>query len=348
MKKAMLVKLSSLGDVIFNIPLANVLKKNGYEVTWLVSEKGIDVVDGNPAVKNAILVPFQRWKKNGFSIKNILEFIDIIKRIRKEKFDLALDTQVMFKSMLLMIFSGAKKRVCLKNAREFASLGANELIEQISSENYSVHAVFMYLWYAKCLGLDGADEVNFTLPTPSDETKLKVDNLLKDIDASKPIVIIAPATTRRLKHWNKDNWKTVAEAIGDKCNLIFTGGACDNDLISYISDGKYLNLAGKTNIKDLIEIYSRAKLVMAPDSGSVQIARATNIPAVISIFCGTPSTMYGPFGDDNKYFAISGNLKCQPCYNTVTCPLTGEDAEQCINYPRPEKIINIVNKILQN
>ena len=348
MKKAMLVKLSSLGDVIFNIPLANVLKKNGYEVTWLVSEKGIDVVDGNPAVKNAILVPFQRWKKNGFSIKNILEFIDIIKRIRKEKFDLALDTQVMFKSMLLMIFSGAKKRVCLKNAREFASLGANELIEQIPSENYSVHAVFMYLWYAKCLGLDGADEVNFTLPTPSDETKLKVDNLLKDIDASKPIVIIAPATTRRLKHWNKGNWKTVAEAIGDKCNLIFTGGACDNDLISYISDGKYLNLAGKTNIKDLIEIYSRAKLVMAPDSGSVQIARATNIPAVISIFCGTPSTMYGPFGDDNKYFAISGNLKCQPCYNTVTCPLTGEDAEQCINYPRPEKIINIVNKILQN
>ena len=103
MKKARLVKLSSLGDVIFNIPLANVLKKNGYEVTWLVSEKGIDVVDGNPAVKNAILVPFQRWKKNGFSIKNILEFIDIIKRIRKEKFDLALDTQVMFKSMLLMI-----------------------------------------------------------------------------------------------------------------------------------------------------------------------------------------------------------------------------------------------------
>ena len=84
MRKAMLVKLSSLGDVIFNIPLANVLKKNGYEVTWLVSEKGIDVVDGNPAVKNAILVPFQRWKKNGFSIKNILEFIDIIKRIRKE------------------------------------------------------------------------------------------------------------------------------------------------------------------------------------------------------------------------------------------------------------------------
>lgn len=348
MKKAMLVKLSSLGDVIFNIPLANVLKRNGYEVTWLVSEKGIDVIDGNPAVKNAILVPFQRWKKEGFSLKSIFEFIEIIKKIRQEHFDLAIDTQTMFKSMLLMLFSGAKKRVCLKNARELASLGGNVLIDQIPCPNYSVHAVFMYLWFAKCIGLDGADEVQFTLPPTSEETKLKVDSLLKDIEKSKPIVVIAPATTRRLKHWNKDNWKTVADAIGDKCNLVFTGGACDNELISYISGGKFLNLAGKTSIRDLIEIYSRAKLVMAPDSGSVQIARASNIPAVISIFCATPSTMYGPFGDDNKYFAVSGELKCQPCYNTTKCPLIGEDAEQCINYPRPEKIINIVNKILQN
>ena len=51
MKKIMLVRLSSLGDVIFNIPLANVLQRNGFEVTWLVSEKGIDVVKNNPAVK---------------------------------------------------------------------------------------------------------------------------------------------------------------------------------------------------------------------------------------------------------------------------------------------------------
>ena len=74
MKKVMLVRLSSLGDIFFNIPLANVWAKNGYEVTWLVSEKGIDIVDGNPAVKNAILIPLQRWKKEGFSIKNFFEF----------------------------------------------------------------------------------------------------------------------------------------------------------------------------------------------------------------------------------------------------------------------------------
>ena len=256
MKKIMLVRLSSLGDVIFNIPLANVLQRNGFEVTWLVSEKGIDVVKNNPAVKNAILIPLQRWKKDGFSIKNFFEFLSILKKIRKEHFDIAIDTQMMFKSMIWMKLCGAKRRICLKNGREFSSFGGNEVIDPIPSVNFSAHAVFQHLWYAKYLGLEGADEVKFTLPKVSDETKLKVDELLKDVDKSKPIVVIAPATTRKLKHWNKDNWRTVVNSIKDKCTLVFSGGACDNELISYISGDNFLNLAGKTGIKDLIELFS--------------------------------------------------------------------------------------------
>ena len=58
MKKILLIRLSSLGDVVFNLPLANVLKKNGYEVTWAVSEKGINIIKGNPAVDDAIQIRY--------------------------------------------------------------------------------------------------------------------------------------------------------------------------------------------------------------------------------------------------------------------------------------------------
>lgn len=348
MKKILLIRLSSLGDVIFNIPLANILKNNGYEVTWLVSEKGFDVVNNNPAVHEAILIPLQRWKKEGINPQTLSEFFKILKHIRKEHFDIAIDTQMMFKSMIWLKLCGAKRRICYKSGREFSKFGGNERIDPAPNPNFSTHAVFQHIQYAKYLNLKGTDEVKFTLPPTSDETKNKVDELLKDLDKTKPMVVIAPATTRRLKYWNKDNWKQVVNAIKDKCSLVFTGGPGDNDLITYISGGKYLNLAGKTNLKDLIEIFSRAKLVMAPDSGSAHLARATNIPAVISIFCCTPPKMYGPFGNDKKYFALDGNLKCQPCHSTRKCPLTGADAEQCINYPKPEQIINIVNNLLQN
>lgn len=346
-KKIMLVRLSSLGDVIFNIPLANVLKDNGYEVTWLVSEKGIDIVKDNPAVKNAVLIPVQKWKRERFSIKNFFEFLQILKSLRTENFDIAIDTQMMFKSMIWMRLCKAKRKICYKYGREFSYLGGNERIDPAPNPNWTTHAVFQHMQYAKYLGLKGTDKVKFTLPKTSEETKAKVNILLKNLDKSKPMVVICPATTWRLKHWNKDNWKAVVDAIKDKCSLVFTGTKADNDLIKYIGGDNFINLAGQTTIKDLIEIFSRATLVMAPDSGSAHVARATEIPAVISIFCCTPPTSYGPFGDDKKYFAINGKLKCQPCH-TRKCPLKGEDAGQCVNYPRPEEIINIVNNVLQN
>lgn len=346
MKKVLIIRLSSLGDVIFNIPLANVLKENGYEVSFLTSEKGIDVIKNNPAVDKAFLVPAKKWKKQN-SVKNFFEYLSILKKIRSEHYDIALDCQMMFKSFIWLKFCKAKRRICYNYGREFSIYGGNEQCAPPPFYNFSLHAVFEHLQYAQYLKLDGADKVKFTLPKTSLETKNKIDELLKDIDKSKPLVIICPATTWRLKHWNKDNWKTLVDAIKDKCTLVFSGTSGDKDLISYISDDKYLSLAGKTDIKDLIELFSRAQIVIAPDSGSAHLARATNIPAVISIFTCTPPTRYGPFGNDEKYFAINGKLKCQPCH-TKKCPLEGNDAEQCLNYPKAQEIINIVNNLLQN
>ena len=347
MKKILLIRLSSLGDVIFNLPLANVLKKNGFEVTWLVAEKGIDIVRDNPAVAKHVLVPLQRWKKEGLTLNNVKEFFSILKQIRNEHFDIAIDTQMMFKSMIWLKFCGAKRTICFDKGKEFSYLGGKEKIKKPDNKKYKVHAITQHMTYAKYLKLEGTDEIKFTLPATTDDVKQKVDNLLSDIDNSKPMVVIAPATTWKLKHWNKDNWKKVVDAIKDKCSLVFTGTENDKDLISYISGDNHLNLAGKTNIKDLIEIFSRATLVIAPDSGSAHLARATEKPAVISIFCCTPPKVYGPFGNDKKYFAICGNLKCQPCH-TRKCPLSGDGFEQCVNFPKPEKIINIVNNVLQN
>ena len=59
-KKLLLVRLSALGDVVFNIPLANILKKNGFIVHWLTSEKGFDIVNNNPCVDKTILAPVEK------------------------------------------------------------------------------------------------------------------------------------------------------------------------------------------------------------------------------------------------------------------------------------------------
>lgn len=342
-QKILLIKLSSLGDVIFNIPLANALKDAGYEVTWLVSEKGIQVVQNNPCVDKAVLVPIQKWKKRGFSLESFKEYLAILKELRAEKFNIAIDSQMMLKSLYWMLFCGAKRRIISKEAREMAILGGNEWIDDISYAPDSP-IVLNYLKYAQYLGIK-PEKIKVSLPPRNEEQIKKIDDILSTLDKQKPLVVIAPATTWKNKHWNKDNWKNVVENISDKCNIIFTGGPNDSELIEYISGGKFLNLAGKTDIMELMELFSRANLVMAPDSGSAHLAWATGKPAVITIFTCTPKAVLAPYGDSSKYIALGGEgLPCQPCFKRK-CHLK-KNIDACTNFPSPREVVKVIDSLI--
>lgn len=337
MKKVLIVRLSALGDVIFTIPLANALKNAGYSVDWLVSEKGYELLKGNTCVDNVILAPVEKWKKNKKCWDNFCEYLQIIRSLRKNKYDISIDSQMLFKSCMWHAFCGAKRRLIAKNNREYAFLGANEIIPSIVGER---HVSQDYLQFAKYLGID-ISNVQVTLPDLEQGVKDKVDDLLKDIDSSKPIVVLCPATTWDTKHWDKNNWKLLVENLEKDYTLIFTGQSQNQDLISYIGGERHLNLAGKTNLKELREVFNRADLVISLDSGSTHLAWATQKPKILSIFCSTPTIKYGPLGD--KYISLSGTtLKCQPCHKKK-CPLL---SNACTYLPEVEVVIDNAQKLL--
>ena len=342
-KKVLIIRLSALGDVMFTIPLANILKDNGYEVSWLVSEKGYQILKDNPCVDKIIFVPIERWKKDKNKIKNFKEYLEIIKQLRKEKFDIAIDNQMLWKSFRFTRFCGAKRRLIAKDAREFSQLGGNEIIPPIK-EGYKLHVVKTYLKYAEYLGLN-TDNIKITLPPLKEETSKKADELLSNTDKSKKTVIICPATTWQDKHWDKDNFKKVVENLKDKVNLIFTGMEKDKDLIEYISNGTGINLAGKTSQEELRAIFEKGDLVISLDSGSTHLAWATQKPKIISIYCATPASFYAPIGDKDKYIAIQSE-NCEPCHKRK-CPLKGNNKNKCTLSPTAEKVLENVYKLLE-
>lgn len=348
MAKVLIVRLTSLGDVIFTIPLACSLSENDNQVGWLVAEKGLEVVKNNPCVHKYHFVPLQRWKKNPFSLKTFKEFLSLIKELRKENYDIAIDCQQMFKSLLLFAFCGARRRISVRGAREFSFLGANEFVEpKASFRDFNYHIVERNLDFARYLGIC-PEKIKFALPETSQETKNKINDLLNDIQDEKPIMVISPATTWQNKHWAERNWAEVVDAFSERCNVLFTGTKSDKELIANIlketsSNPTYIDLTGKTNVEELREVFSRAKIVIAPDSGSAHLAWATSIPAVIAVFTSTPPKRFGPYGED-KYFSVSSDMQCQPCFKKKCKNLS--DFEICRKAPDAEEIINIVNSLL--
>ena len=302
-KKALLIRLSALGDVIFNLPLANILQKNGYELHWITSEKGFDIINNNPLVDKAILAPVEKWKKQSF-LKNIVEYFKIISFLRSQKYDIAIDTQLLLKSAIWTAFSGAKRRIVSKSAREFAHLAGNEIIEKLSYD-YNTHATKRYLKFSEYLGLQ-SDEIVAKLPKSSQKSIDKIDELTKELDKTKPIIGIAPATTWKTKHWNKDNWKALVKELEKDFTIVFTGTKKDCELIEYISEGRFLN--------------------------------------IVSIFCSTPKGFYAPIGREDKYIALSGNLSCQPCHKKH-CPFA-ENTNGCTRLPEISEVLNSVYRLL--
>ena len=142
-------------------------------------------------------------------MQSFKEYLEILKQLREEQYDIAIDSQMMLKSLYWLAFCGAKRRIISKEGRELSLLGGNEWIDNISYKPDSP-IVMNYLRYANHLGINIAPEdIKVTLPERSKDQIAKVDDLLSEIDKNKPIVAIAPATTWGNKHWDKDNWKEV-------------------------------------------------------------------------------------------------------------------------------------------
>ena len=353
--KVIIAAAGTGGHINPGIAIANKIKSEqpNSEIIFIGTERGLEndlVPRAGYTLKTIEAYGFSR-KVSIENVKEMYKTFASIKEAKKiiEEFkpDVVIGTGGYICVPVMLAAKSKKIPTVLHESNAFPGIAVKMLSKKVNLILVGFEDAIKKLPKAKKIVVTGTPTKLRKMKLTTEETIAKVNILLKNLDKTKPMVVICPATTWRLKHWNKDNWKQVVEAIKDKCSLVFTGTAGDKDLISYIGGDNFINLAGQTNIKDLIEIFSRATLVMAPDSGSAHLARATEIPAVISIFCCTPPTSYGPFGDDKKYFALNGNLKCQPCH-TRKCPLQGADAEQCLNNPQPEKIINIVNNILQN
>lgn len=373
MKKILIIRLTSLGDVIFTLPLVNALadceqrakrragmrdvadpfnasKQEGNQIGYVVAEKGLEVIKNNPMIDKLHFVPLKEWKKRPFALKTFKEFFEIIKEIRKEKYDIAFDCQQMFKSLFLFMFCGAKRRITFKDARELSILGGNEFVTpKAKFGDFNYHIVERNLDFARHIGVD-VKEIKFPLPQTSQEAKDKIEDLLKETYKTIPTVVISPATTWENKHWAEKNWAKLIDGIQGRCNLVFTGTNTDWALIARILDKsenkdlKYVNLVGKTNVEELRELFLRSKVVISPDSGSAHLAWASGVPAVVAIFTCTPAKRFGPYGDGEKYFSIASNQPCQPCFKKKC--LLKKDKNICLKYPEAAEIINIVNNLL--
>src|SRR5579862_9115091 len=164
-RHVLIVKLSAIGDVVHALPISAALGDAfpHLELTWIVEELAAPIVQGNPYLKEVIVLP-AAWRKQRVSMTSARRVLALARDLRSRRFDVALDLQGLSKSALVAWASGAPYRFGHDWLRELAPC----LIQRIPRRPESLHIVDQFLDVARFLGAP-VREVKFPLPISEEE-----------------------------------------------------------------------------------------------------------------------------------------------------------------------------------
>jgi ADP-heptose:LPS heptosyltransferase len=303
--KALLVRLSSIGDVVHTLPALAALHRDGWEADWLVEPASRVLLDDNPALARVVTAPSRRDFGWGVALATA-------RALRVHRCDVALDFQGLWKSAAWARVSGARRVVGWSRAarREPASaLLAGERVEWSGGG----HVIDKNLALLRPLGIEAVGLREFPLPL-SAESVARVDAGLSGLGGAR-IAILNPGGGWESKLWPAERFGELARGLRDLGLVpLVSWGPGEEALAARVVDAS----AGAavrsfpTTLLDYIEVARRAALVVSADTGPLHLACAVGTP-VVALFGPTDPARNGPFAREDV--VVRRLPPCAPCYS---------------------------------
>ncbi|MEW6427169.1 MAG: glycosyltransferase family 9 protein [Thermodesulfobacteriota bacterium] len=306
-RKILIVKPSSLGDIVHSLPFLARLRRcqPEAELHWLVAPGLRDFLAGHPFLHRLWLFDKDRWKQGGRLPRSVWEMLRLAGELRRQRFDAAVDLSGLLRSGLVTFASGARLRYGFSNGDEGSPLFYNRKI----SGDMSRHAVDRYLQLAELMGCrDG--EVEFPLP-PFDPDPPVCRTL------PQRYVVMAPAAGKEANRWPAERFGALAARL--PLPAVVVGSVPDREIAAETvahAGGNAFSLAGDTDLKEMMAVIARAVFAVAGDTGPMHVAAALGVP-VFAIFGPANPARTGPYGGGHT--VISTAADCAPCYARRPC-----------------------------
>jgi ADP-heptose:LPS heptosyltransferase len=317
--KILFITLSNIGDVILTLPVLSALKDNfpSAVIDVVVGPKPEEVFRKDPRV-NRIFI-YNKYA----DLKEKLEFI---KKLRAEKYDLAIDMKTSIMPMLIL----AKNRsgIFLKNKRD------------------AEHKRIKHLSCLIPFGIAYREQKNIYIDKDS---KGAVDRILADngVQDSDILIGISHGSKSRLKQWTKEGFIDVIKNImkDQRYKIVLIGDIKETDISKEITravkQSGVIDLTGKTSLGELFALINRFKLLLTCDSASMHIASDLGV-RVVALFGPTDPKEYGPRG--SKDIILRKNLKCSPC-KKAQCKL---ETHECMKSISASEVFEAIKNLIED
>jgi lipopolysaccharide heptosyltransferase II len=345
--KILILKPSSLGDVIHALPVLRLLKLHfrNAEIYWWIDSSLAPLIERDPDLAGIVRFERKRWSK----LRHWPEMLRSIRWMRAQKFDLVIDLQCLLRSAAFAWLANGKKLVGLDEIRE----GARGFYDHAAPRaSFHTHAVDWYLSVLPPLGVPV--HKNFVWLPERKEIAAKLKQKWPAAFGSNPqsairnpqLIALQPGARWLNKRWPVQNFAKAIHRLAQKfpeAHFAVLGGKDDlplGETIAQAAPEKVLNLCGKTSLPEMIEWVRRCDLLITNDTGPMHVAAALDKP-LIALFGPTEPRRTGPYGQLENVLRL--DLPCSPCLSS-RCAI--EETDKCLRDLSPAMVIEKTEKLL--
>lgn len=314
----LIVKVSSLGDVIHTLPAVTDAQhaRKDIRFDWVVEENFVEVPSWHPAVENVIPVALRRWRRNIIKTYMNHEFRAFKRSLQGVHYDLVIDAQGLIKSGFISRLSkGLTIGLSDRTIREpMATLFYNK----VYSVPWTEHAVDrVRQLFSRALQYEyDPERIDYGL----DVSRINAPDGSKAKTGKQ--VVFLHGTTWQTKHWPENYWRHLAHiAIDAGFKVLLPWGNSDEKLrAERIAQGnEQIEVLGRQSLSGIAYYIQQSDGVIAVDTGLGHLAAALAKPAV-SLYGPTDPALSGTFG--NNQLHLNSSLNCAPCVKK-SCTYSG-------------------------
>lgn len=314
-ERILIVKPSSLGDLIHTLPVLHGLRARypDARISWLVADSFAPLIANHPKLDDVIRFDRKLYALVGRELKPSVAFLDFVRSLRGENFDLTIDVQGLFRSGFLTLATGAPVRIGYTSAREMASMFYTH---RVSDDEPDMHAADRYYLLSRTLGFADV-AMEFNLAVTADERRAAARLLSSaGLGADEPFVAVLPGARWETKRWAAARFAAMIDRVQVDHGIrsVLLSGSDEQELCGAIAGGAVsppVNLAGETGLRDMVAVLERAAVVVAHDSAPMHMAAAMGRP-LVAILGPTNPLRTGPHGLRSS--VLQADLPCVPCY----------------------------------
>jgi len=308
--RLLIVLPGAIGDVIRALPLLGRIRRAWPDgrLGWAVEPPSAPLLAGHPWLDRLLVFDRRRGLRG---------FATFLRRVREERWDVALDLGRGIKSAVIAYASGAPERLgfARTDGREGGWMLATR---RLPPQDAAPSKLSQFLAFGDALGLPPAAVEFGVAPTPEDARE--ADGLTAGLDG--PLVAACIGSTCPSRRWFPEETAAVLRALRERygTSAVLLGTPADAPFALATlraTDGGARDLTGRTTLRELLAILARAQLAFGPDSGALHLAAAVGTP-VVSLWGATSPARSVPFGSET--LAVMGAAPCAPCF-LHDCPI---------------------------